>query len=388
MVPRFSTLSSLPCESCQLGKHTRVSFPKRLNNRAKSPFELVHTDVWSPCRTAFTLGFQYFVTFMDDYSRLTMPREYFSAHLLRLCLIMGFFISLLVLYSFNKMGVAERKNRHLVETARTILLHSNIPHSLLFPDQPLYFLPPRVFDCTCLFIFSLLDMTSFRQSHESCPFPLSPHLMLCLLEHGLAVFSSVVQEFGMLRSTADHSVFYHHNSLGQCIYLVVYVDDIVITGSDQDAQSSSGVALSQRKYALDILEETGEPLGDLGRYRRLVGHTQVVGYTDADWAGSPTDRRSTSGYCVFIGGCKCSAFGAGNLVMENGNDSDLENFLWQSFDYPCDNLIPGMKAWNRITGLDWFLSPWKSVGDHSKGLFTHLHRRMSDNYAFYGANGI
>ncbi|RVW62552.1 putative mitochondrial protein [Vitis vinifera] len=145
------------------------------------------------------------------------------------------------------------------------------------------------------------------------------------------------------------------------------------------AQSSSGVVLSQRKYALDILEETGmldckpvdtpmdpnvklvpgqgEPLGDPGRYRLLVGklnyltitrpdisfpvsvvsqflqspcdshwdavirilryikstpgqgvlyqnrgHTQVVGYTDADWAGSPTDRRSTSGYCVFIGG--------------------------------------------------------------------------------------
>ncbi|KAL6333578.1 hypothetical protein AAG906_028763 [Vitis piasezkii] len=44
MFPRFSTLSSLACESCQLGKHTRVSFPKRLNNRAKSPFELVHTD--------------------------------------------------------------------------------------------------------------------------------------------------------------------------------------------------------------------------------------------------------------------------------------------------------------------------------------------------------
>nr|CAN68461.1 hypothetical protein VITISV_037728 [Vitis vinifera] len=71
MVPRFSTLSSLACESCQFGKHTRVSFPKYLNNRAKSPFELIHTDVWGPCQTASTLGFQYFVTFIDDYSRYT-----------------------------------------------------------------------------------------------------------------------------------------------------------------------------------------------------------------------------------------------------------------------------------------------------------------------------
>ncbi|RVW95676.1 Retrovirus-related Pol polyprotein from transposon RE2 [Vitis vinifera] len=93
MVPRFSTLSSLSCESCQLGKHTRVSFPKRLNNRAKSPFELVHTDVWGPCRTASTLGFQYFVTFIDDYSRYS---------------------------SFPSLS-----------------------------DQPLYFLSPRVFGCTC-----------------------------------------------------------------------------------------------------------------------------------------------------------------------------------------------------------------------------------------------
>ena len=71
MIPRFSTLSSFACESCYLGKHTRVSFPKRLNNLKKSPFELVHTDVWGSCRTASTLGFQYFVTFIDDYSRCT-----------------------------------------------------------------------------------------------------------------------------------------------------------------------------------------------------------------------------------------------------------------------------------------------------------------------------
>ena len=38
----------------------------------------------------------------------------------------------------------------------------------------------------------------------------------------------------MIRNTANHSVFYHHTSTGQCIYLIVYVDDIVFTGSDQD----------------------------------------------------------------------------------------------------------------------------------------------------------
>ena len=32
------------------------------------------------------------------------------------------------------------------------------------------------------------------------------------------------------------------------------------------------------------------------------GHTHIVGYYDADWAGSPINRRSTSRYCVFIRG--------------------------------------------------------------------------------------
>jgi len=44
-------------------------------------------------------------------------------------------------------------------------------------------------------------------------------------------FSNVVKEFGMTCSEANYSVFYRHSNVG-CIYLVVYVDDIVLTGSD------------------------------------------------------------------------------------------------------------------------------------------------------------
>ena len=32
------------------------------------------------------------------------------------------------------------------------------------------------------------------------------------------------------------------------------------------------------------------------------GHSRIAAFTDADWAGCPTSRRSTTGYCVFFGG--------------------------------------------------------------------------------------
>ena len=32
------------------------------------------------------------------------------------------------------------------------------------------------------------------------------------------------------------------------------------------------------------------------------GHNRIECFTDADWVGTKEDRRSTSGYCVFVGG--------------------------------------------------------------------------------------
>nr|KYP65081.1 Putative transposon Ty5-1 protein YCL074W family [Cajanus cajan] len=139
-------------------------------------------------------------------------------------------------------------------------------------------------------------------------------------------FSTIVKQFGMTRSEVDHSVFYQHSTAG-CIYLIVYVDDIVLTSSDHHdisqikqhlclhfqmknlgklryflgievAQSKNGIVISQRKYALDILEETGlmsskpidtpmdpnakllpsqgEPFSDPERYKKLVGKSNYL----------------------------------------------------------------------------------------------------------------
>ena len=72
LCPEFSSLSSLQCESCQFSKHQRIHLsPRVCNKRASFPFELVHSDVWGPCPVTSKLGFKYFVTFVDDYSRTT-----------------------------------------------------------------------------------------------------------------------------------------------------------------------------------------------------------------------------------------------------------------------------------------------------------------------------
>ncbi|RDX88692.1 Receptor-like serine/threonine-protein kinase SD1-8, partial [Mucuna pruriens] len=61
---------------------------------------------------------------------------------------------------------------------------------------------------------------------------------------------------------------------------------------------------------------------------------------------------------------------SGNLVVRDDKDTDPENYLWQSFDYPCDTFLPGMKiGWNLKTGLNRRLTAWKNWDDPSPGDF-------------------
>ena len=40
-----SFIFSLGCESCELGKHHRVTYQSRVNNRSSSTLELVHSNI-------------------------------------------------------------------------------------------------------------------------------------------------------------------------------------------------------------------------------------------------------------------------------------------------------------------------------------------------------
>ncbi|CAL8990567.1 unnamed protein product [Prunus brigantina] len=248
--------------------------------------------------------------------------------------------------------------------------------------------PLHQFDVKNAFLHGDLEEEVYMDLPSGCNFTRDKGNQVCKLKKSLyglkqsprawfGRFTKSMKFFGYTQSNADHTLFLKRDGK-KLTALIVYVDDIVVTGNDtgeqlklqkylsqefemkdlgdlkyflgiEVARSANGICLSQRKYVLDLLAETGllgckpadtpiemnhklcecmdqEPTNK-EQYQRLVGRNavdrilrylklapgkglmfsknrdlEVVGYTDADWAGSITDRRSTSGYFTFVGG--------------------------------------------------------------------------------------
>ena len=47
-------------------------------------------------------------------------------------------------------------------------------------------------------------------------------------------FGKVIKRYGYIQSQADHTMFYKHSNDDKIAILIVYVDDIVLTGDDYD----------------------------------------------------------------------------------------------------------------------------------------------------------
>ncbi|KAJ4820349.1 polyprotein [Rhynchospora pubera] len=152
------------CEGCILGKQSKLSFPKDRSMRAKKILELVHTDLCGPMEVESIGGSKYLMLLIDDYSRMTWVYflsykseafglfkrfkamaetqtgvrlkalrsdrggEFQSNEFKQFCEKEGVLQQLTTPYTPEQNGVAERKNRTVVELARSMLKSKNLPN--------------------------------------------------------------------------------------------------------------------------------------------------------------------------------------------------------------------------------------------------------------------
>nr|GEU48400.1 hypothetical protein [Tanacetum cinerariifolium] len=119
------------CPSCEQGKSKRASHPPKPILNSKQRLHLFHMDLYGPMRVASINGKRYVLVIVDDYSRYTWvyflrtkdetPEEYFDS--------VGITHETFAVKTPQQNGVVERRNRTLVEAARTMLIFS---HALLF----------------------------------------------------------------------------------------------------------------------------------------------------------------------------------------------------------------------------------------------------------------
>nr|KYP63246.1 Retrovirus-related Pol polyprotein from transposon TNT 1-94 [Cajanus cajan] len=160
----FSKLDveSLHCEVCELAKHKRVPFPVS-NNMSTFPFYLIHTDVWGPSIVPNVSGARWFLTFIDDCTRVTWvfllkqksevsyvvqrffsmvknqfgvsikrirsdnAKDYFNHGLISFCQKEGIIHESSCVKTPQQNGIAERKNGHLLDQTRALLFQHEVP---------------------------------------------------------------------------------------------------------------------------------------------------------------------------------------------------------------------------------------------------------------------
>jgi transposase InsO family protein len=163
LVPSLSDFSSFNCETCELSKHHRATFKLRNDEPCLHPFALVHSDVWGPARTTGLCGARYFVTFIDDHSRLTWvyvlkdrsqlfaifqffyaeisnqfnakllafqtdnAREYTESSFQEFLTSRGIIHQTSCVRTPQQNGIAERKNGPILAIARALMLQMHVP---------------------------------------------------------------------------------------------------------------------------------------------------------------------------------------------------------------------------------------------------------------------
>nr|GEZ95595.1 hypothetical protein [Tanacetum cinerariifolium] len=133
-LPKVKFVKDHLYSSFELGKAKRKSFHTKLTPSSKRRLQLLHMDLCGPMRVASINGKRYVLVIVDDYSR------YIWTHFLRskdetpevlidfLRLVQkGIQHQMFVARTPKQNGVVERRNRTLVEAARTMLSTAKVP---------------------------------------------------------------------------------------------------------------------------------------------------------------------------------------------------------------------------------------------------------------------
>lgn len=156
--------SNYECDTCLHGKMSKIPFPK-LSERNSSLLEIIHSDVCGPMRVESNGKAKYFVTFIDNYSgwceiRLLKGKhqvfepfkefkifvknqtgnkikylqshngkEYCNKEFDDFLKSRGIGRRLTVTHNPEQNGVAERRNRTLMDMTRCLLIQSRLPNS-------------------------------------------------------------------------------------------------------------------------------------------------------------------------------------------------------------------------------------------------------------------
>ncbi len=153
------------CKGCVKEKNIKSPFPKS-NTKIEEILELVHSDVCGPMPSTSLSGYVYYVSFIDDYSRKTWvyflkskdevfgkfkefkalvenlsdkkikilrsdnEGEYTSNEFGDFCRDVGIKRKLTTPYNPQQNGVAEKKNKTIMEAVKTMIHDQDLPMHL------------------------------------------------------------------------------------------------------------------------------------------------------------------------------------------------------------------------------------------------------------------
>ncbi|GJZ35053.1 putative ribonuclease H-like domain-containing protein [Tanacetum coccineum] len=119
-LPKLKFKKDHLCSACVMGKSKKKPHKPKSKNTNKEKLYFLHMDPCGPMRAASVNGKKYILVIVDDYSQFTWVK----------CLrskdeAPDFIIKFLKMIQQN--GVVERRNRTLIEAARTMLIYAKAP---------------------------------------------------------------------------------------------------------------------------------------------------------------------------------------------------------------------------------------------------------------------